>query len=340
MAITSVRYLGLGRGNRDVSYREGIYTVTEPIEVITDAAQPQDEDTGTPGTYLATSDPLFFVGDSAFPSIGDLHPANSNLRLENITRVKQDPNDWQRWTMGLIFTSKQGDPGEQGGDLDFKTEKYVNSLIAKKSWSFQSITAPRRQSIVYDGATHGWTTSVYSVQTTAGEPLNATEELFLPVCNYTRNETATPPAILTLVGSVNSNTQVIDGISCAPKTIQVTNITVSEWKKEQTTAFRTVTYTFTINPSTWDLFVVNRGSFVKAPGGEAARAEVPNAEGKLVKSTQPVNLSFSDSFMTDADDFAQSDTQCLDGNNALIQVPHIRRYQHPQLVDLSGFGFD
>jgi hypothetical protein len=342
MAITAVRYLGISRGNRDVSYRDGIYTVTEPIEVITDAAQPQDEDSGNPGTYFATSDPLFFVGDPAFPSIGDEHPANANLRLENITRVKQDPNDWQRWTMGLIFTSKQGATTEQGGDLDFKTEKYVNALIAKKSWSFKSVTAPRRDTIVYDGATHGWTSNTYPVQTTAGEPLNATEELFLPVCNYTRNEVATPANILTLVGSVNSNTQTIDGISCAAKTIQVTNITVSEWKKDQGQAFRTVTYTFTINPSTWDLFVVNRGSFVKASGKEPQRAKIKNTEdGKWVPATSPMNLRFDDTSMANADDFGLGSTYNLESDDTTpISRPHIRRYQHPQLVNLSGYNFD
>lgn len=329
VAITKVEF---GRDGRSVSHSSGTFTANEPVRVYTDLAL----DPG--GT--TTADPLFFIGDPLFPAIGASHPAQTNLRLKNFGRAEQNKKDKRIWDFTLIYTSDQPTIAEQSGDSNYKEDEFVDTLIAKKSWGFKTIEIPRRPTVVSDDNGTTWTTEKSPVQTTAGEPVPANESKFLPVLTYTRNELSTPAAILSLVGSVNSDAITLDGLSVGIREALISNVTVSEWKRDQTYQFRTVVYTLMIDEATWDLRMLNRGFYVKAANEDPVVAELPaGADLKKVPVKSPQLLSFTAG--TDADDFDGSITALIPPATVLSGTDwyHERRYKHPQITPFTAYGF-
>ena len=337
-----------------MSFAEGVYTVNENLEVWTDL--PAD-----PGGTV-TSDPLFFVGDPLFPAIGDQHPENTGLRFQNIGQATQLEKDKSKWMFPLIYSSEQVAVADQGGDANYRENEYYDSIIARKNWSFKSIKIPRRASVVSDDGGSNYTTNPQQTATTAGEPVNSTETKYLPVLNYTRNELVIPPDILEFVGSVNSDAITVDGLAVAPDAALVSDIKISQWKRDQATQYRTVSYTFILKDDLWDLDMLNRGFYIRTydpgsivfplsdPSSTLSIAQKPaGPELKLANVTTPQLLKYTagtvgsgvgNSPVNDAEVFFSSTTELLpiDGTTDLSDA-HFRKYAHPQRTVFSGYAF-
>jgi len=331
VAITAVNFK---RENRQVSFVNGVFTVTEPVEVFTDLAL-------SPGATV-TSDPLFFVGDPLFPTIGDVHPENSNIRFHNIGNGTPTNEKKSVWRFPLIYKSNQPSTTEQSGDSNQRDDEYVNSTIAKKSWSFKSVQIPRRRTPVSDDDGTTFTTADHPICTTAGEPLIASESQYTPTCTYNRNELVVPASIMSLVGSVNTDAITIDGIPVTARQALISDVRITPWKTDKGVSFRTVTYTIMLKEDTWDLRVLNRGIYQKEVNQNKTIIEQAPANGrKPIPITKPVLLEFFPSGTTD--DFQNSATLPLDLNGSLDEIgskTHFRRYLHPQLTAFSAYGFN
>lgn len=328
MAIIDVRWQREGRA---VSYsEEGVFTVNETIHVQTDLAI-------DPGTDV-TSNPLFFIGDPLFPQIGDVHPKNGTLRFKNIGRASQMKEDKRVWAFPLVYTSAQPAITAQAGDQNFKENEFVDTLIAKKSWGFKGVQMPMRARKVSDNGGTTWSTNYEPTATTAGESIAATEDRFIPVVTYTRNELSVPASILSFVGSVNSDVITVDNLSVGVRKCLCSNLTISEWKRDETYEFRTVTYTFMLNEDTWDFRLLNRG-FYEQPNAEFGvnRIEVPNGLNedntarKWIPASTPQLLQYYAGITT---------ALRLAGTNAngTMADVHYRRYQNPYLTSFGALG--
>jgi len=336
VSITEVRWK---REQRSVDYSDGVFTVNELLEVWTDL--PAD-----PGASV-TSDPLFFVGDPLFPEIGDPHPENSNIRFQTIGQGTMLEGDKSKWQFPLVYSSAQVAATDQGGDSDFKEDEYVDSSRAKKSWSFKTVKVPRRPSQVSDDGGFTFTGANYFPTTTAGEPINVTESNYLPVLNYTRNELATPPSVLSFVGSVNSDSITLDGVSVSPEAALCSDVRISEWKRDQGTQFRTVQYTFMLKDDLWDLDLLNRGFYLRTydlveDTSTPHWAELPTGPGGTdVRVATPQLLGFTQGTgATDKDRAFTSNTFLLDASPTVDNSDvHVRKYRHPQRTAFAGYGF-
>jgi hypothetical protein len=340
MNILEIRWL---RDDRTVSFDDGVFTVNETIRVTTDLAI-------DPGLTV-TSDPLFFIGDPLFPEIGSVHPEQNGLRFSNIGRARQMKQDKRVWEFPLIYKSNQPDSTDQGGDSNYKEDEFVDTLIAKKQWGFKSVQVPRRSSKVSDDDGATWTTYAYPTTTTAGETLLTNEDRFLPVLTYTRNELSVPTDILDIPGSVNSDSITLDGITVGPRMALISDVKISEWKRDQLYEFRTVTYTIVLKPDTWDLRLLNMGFYVKEAGqvpkrgqqfaGMLADGTTPGIPKDLVKAAL---LKFTPG--SNADDWFNGGITRLNGDDgtggwtsaASPADIHYRRFQHPQLLAFTAMA--
>ncbi len=311
-----------------------MFTVGETIEVWTDL--PAD-----PGASV-TSDPLFFVGDVLFPSIGDPHPENSAVRFASIGQGTQLEGDKSKWSFDLVYSSDQPGVSDQSGDSNFKDDEFVNVTIARKSWSFKSVVAPRRATKFSDDGGVTWSDGLYTTQTTAGEPINSTETKYLPVLNYTRNELSTPASVISFVGSVNSDSISLDGLAVAPDAALVSDIKISEWKRDQSSQFRTVQYTFILRDDLWDLDMLNQGFYVKPRDEDSFIGKKPaGPELKLANVTKPQMLKFDAGLGGPNDEarFFESETSIIDFSSVSPDQVHYRKFQHPQRTVFAGYGF-
>lgn len=342
MAITSLEYSRAG-AQRTVSYDGAVFTVNEPVIIETD---------DTVGT--STTNPLFFVGDPMFPAIGDAHPEEGNLRFHNIGSASQKKEHIGVWDMTLIYKSNQPDTTTEGGDPNFNQDRYDNPTIANKQWSFKSVQMPRRPSVVSDDDQATYSDDAMPITTTAGEPIMVTESKYLPVCTYTRNELTVPNALLSFVGSVNNDSITIDGLPVAPGAALVSNVSISDWKRDQGTYFRTVTYMFTLNDDTWDLQLLNRGIYgrvVADDGSEVEPVKVPgyDKDSNLVPARTPQLLKYTgntwrdDGTNTALENFLGGTTTRFEWRDALTaETPasfHVRYFRHPQYTAFTPYGF-
>lgn len=331
--VTAWNQLGLGgRGNRSVSFSgQNGYTVVETWEAHTDFDLSDSND--------GWRNPLWHEGDSSVPQRYSVHPYQSGLYLTEIAAIEQDADDPTIFRFDLKYESAVG---VSVASTDPAKEKNYNPSLVKKSWSFSKVQVPRRPSPVDDG--QGFTTASYPVMSTVGEAMNATEDLYLPVCNYTRHETATPSSILTAVGAVNSGTVTIDGISCAARTVLLSNVAVGETQFDGTNTFRVIQYTLTLNALTHDLYVPSRGLNVNkvVDGAKAvSRATVFDpTEGVERPVSSPVLHTFTGGGgATPEANLSSGFTNAWDAATDTAADVHIRRYMHPNVIDFSGFGF-
>lgn len=335
MAIIDVRWQ---REGRSVSYsEEGVFTVNETIHVQTNLAIDPGGD--------VTSNPLFFIGDPLFPQIGDVHPKNSTLRFKNIGRATQMKEDKRVWAFPLVYTSSQPAITAQAGDQNFKEDEFVDTLIAKKTWGFKGVQMPMRARKVSDDGGVTWSTNYEPTATTAGESIAATEDRFLPIVTYTRNELLVPPSILDLVGSVNSDVITVDNLSVDVRKCLCSNLTISEWKRDETYEFRTVTYTFMLNEDTWDFSLLNRGFYERLLDattglvGSESRVEVPNGKNEDGQARKDIPAASPRLLKYDAaTDVTTGIRFTGEGANGDMSDVHYRRYRNPYLTSFGALG--
>jgi hypothetical protein len=238
-------------------------TLTEEWEVKTDV---------TAGDWGA-ADPLFFVGDPLFPAIGAYHERNSYLQFKNFSSATQHTANF--WTFsGMQFVTDF---------IEFNTDRYnpVDPNEAEKSWSFSTL-----QKVLYRAKVSDPTgqqkferpvdedkfpfsddDEPVAIKET-GEPIaGLTQNRYIPVCTYVRNEENPPSTLVTdpLVGTVNTEEMTIDGLTVPARTCLVQDVKVSVKKKSLaaigTKEFRTITYTLAIDVEGWDIDLLQTGYY-------------------------------------------------------------------------------
>jgi hypothetical protein len=263
MAITEAK-AKIGDGMVSVSSSDEYQmTLTEEWEVKTD---------DTTGDWGSTN-PLFFVGDPLFPAIGAFHDRNSYLQFKNFSSATQHTANL--WTFsGMQFVTNF---------VEFNTDRFNpnNPDEAEKSWSFSTLQKVMYHAKVSDPTGQGKfdrpvdeskfpfsaANEPVAIKET-GEPIaGLTQNRYIPVCTYVRNEENPPSDLVTapLVGTVNTDTLTIDGLTVQPRTCLVQDVKVSVKKKSLaalgTKEYRTITYTLAIDVEGWDIDLLQSGYY-------------------------------------------------------------------------------
>lgn len=259
-------------------------TCTEDWTVITD------------DTSQATTDPLFFYGDPKFPAIGAAHENNSALFFTTFANADQESRN--KWT----FKGMQWSTLKRAGALDFTTQRYDDQVRSDKSWRFTTRQKVVSRAKIADPndlvrpvapSAFGSDEEPIAVRKTGEQILGVQDIDYIPVCTYVRNELVVPTTLISgkLVGSVNTDTIVVDGLTVLPQTCLLQDISVSNVKQSPNSTgtgynnFRTVTYQLAINPEGWDIDVLNAGFYalVEKDGQESIQririADGLNASG-------------------------------------------------------------
>lgn len=239
----------------------------------------ETDDTGY-GSY----NPAFFVGDPNFPAIGAGHPDNPAFRFETFGQIRHNGSANKMIATGMLFSTAQRE-----FDDDFNADRFDDSFKADRSWRFMQVDQIVERAYVADPAVGDFarplnasafssTPQPIAVRNT-GEPMvGLTKPGYIPVCTYTRNELATPGLIANnWVGSVNTDSIVIDGLTVGPHRVLIQDIQVSTKKTSLIyvaganqglpVTFRTVTYQLAVNVNGWDDEVLQQGFYTLVNNG-------------------------------------------------------------------------
>lgn len=130
-----------------------------------------------------------------------------------------------------------------------------------------------------------------AITNSAGDFFDPPSMAEFPVAQVTvtKNLTAVPSAILTIIGAVNTDAFTIDGVSVGIGNARISAVSISEVKIEQETAFRQVTLGIELRNGGWKLARLDEGLRIK-DGTELKDIIVKDEDGNEERASSPLPL--------------------------------------------------
>lgn len=262
------------------------------------------------GPWLVSTAPLLPIPYAQYETDTEIDPSARVVRRE----PTQHPKNWMLWYVDVEYDTeyerKDGNPFQEPPKVEYDFEPYKEPLPGKP---VQTVTSYSNNDQTVVTAWGGGITN------SAGEPFNPPPERDASrlVVTYTRNEPSFSTAFaLMFIDSVNRDAW----NNLEPRQAFLRGIKAHlEYRKSTTFGqmdipYFPVTYTFVMKRETWDLQILNIGSYY------LAQAAVFDADGNVTNA--PAKL-------TDTDDSGAKKQVLLkaDGTKVTDGVPTFRRFR-------------
>ena len=245
-----------------------------------------------------------------YQTITEFDPSARVIRRE----PTQSPKNWMIWYVDVEYDTeyerKDGNPFLEPPKIEFDFEPYREPLPGKPVQTVTSYSSNDQTVVTHWGG---------GITNSAGEPFNPPpeREAARPVVTFTRNEPAFSTAIaIMFIDSVNRDAwnnleprqALLKGIKAHLEVRKTTTF------GQQDIPYFPVTYTFALKRETWDLQILNIGSYY------LAQAAVFDADGNVTNA--PAKL-------TDTDDSGAKKQVLLkaDGTKVTDGIPTFRRFR-------------
>lgn len=210
----------------------------------------------------------------------DVYPGDSSAYCVSSTARQEVEDYFKAWIVTSKYTTQPSNTPDQ-----FTTNPLLDAALY--SLSFDQHTTVARQALrcsFTTGAPLGPQPNSTSglpgpIQNSVGDVLRPGIEVDACRATYIvrKNEAYVSPAMAgQLVNAVNISAW----NGCPPRTVKVKNISTGEIQQRNNISYYQVTYEFHINPQTWDLVALNRGTryYKTLAGGIQAVTAVPDGQ--------------------------------------------------------------
>lgn len=306
---------------------QGGWTVIQPLLATFDSQ------------FEYNDDPLFFVGDVMLPGIGSAHPYNASLFLNTVQSATFAKSSLSAIIFVLEYSTVRITTSQ------FQRDRYIDSTTADKSWSHRQLAIPVEKAYVSDDDGATWSAAEKPIINTLGDLFvpGITKPRYMPTCRYVRNELVVPSGVLTLPGTVNTDTFTLDGKTVTARQAIIMAANVSSVKRFETYSFRTVDYEIVVKEDGWDESLLNKGFYYWEPlaggGFKKSRVLIPNGidddgnEKPWIYAEEPVVLNLDGMYLS------KFLTLPGPGHAESDFVPHYRKFRHHSAVSFSALGF-